>query len=58
MILKQVFKTLAGAQKRAAFENAHCEGRWIYRVVRFDDKVSSPTWRLWRIHRGLRCNVR
>jgi hypothetical protein len=23
MILKQIFKTLAGAQKRCAFENAH-----------------------------------
>ena len=35
MILKKVFKTLNGAQRRAAFENAHCEGKYHYDVVRF-----------------------
>ena len=35
MILKQVFKTPHGADKRAAFENAHCKGKYLYTVVRF-----------------------
>ena len=35
MILNKVFKTLNGAQKRAAFENAHCGGKYHYSVVRF-----------------------
>jgi hypothetical protein len=34
MLRKQEFKTLAGAQKRAAFENAHCDKRYHYAVVR------------------------
>ena len=34
MLRKQEFKTLAGAQKRAAFETAHCDGRYLYSVVR------------------------
>lgn len=29
------FKTMAGASKRAAFENAHCNRKYAYRVVRF-----------------------
>lgn len=35
MILKKIFKTLNGAQKRAAFENAHCGGKYHYNVIRF-----------------------
>ena len=34
MLRKQIFKTLAGAQKRARFETAHCDGRYLYSVVR------------------------
>lgn len=34
MLLQQEFKTLAGAQKRAAFETAHCNGKYKYLVVR------------------------
>lgn len=40
MLLSQNFKTLAGAQKRARFENAHVVGaqqgraRWSYNPVR------------------------
>lgn len=37
MFLAQEFKTLAGAQKRAAFENAHCVGRYRYSVVKARD---------------------
>ena len=42
MILAQKFKTLAGAQKRCAFENAHRSERYgnasvTYRVVWFLD---------------------
>ena len=59
MILKKVYKTLNGAQKRAAFENAHCGGRYHYSVVRFiGDRVDPDqvnvfywgkyTWRLKR----------
>ena len=35
MILKKVFKTPEGAHKRAAFENAHCNGKYHYRSIRF-----------------------
>ena len=59
MILNKVFKTLNGAQKRAAFENAHCGGKYHYSVVRFykDQPDTEPvnvlgwgyyTWRLER----------
>jgi hypothetical protein len=34
MLLKQQFKTWEGARKRAAFENAHCERRFTFLVVR------------------------
>ena len=34
MLRKQIFKTLAGAQKRVRFENAHCDGRYRYSAVR------------------------
>jgi hypothetical protein len=34
MLLVQQFKTFEGARKRAAFENAHCERRYRYTVVR------------------------
>lgn len=65
MLLKQEFKTLAGAQKRAAFENAHCEGRWTYSVVRCVEgdrdlaefnvlRFSKYTWRL---ERGRKCKT-
>lgn len=33
MILKQVFKTWAGAQKRAAFENAHTKKHRFFVVA-------------------------
>jgi hypothetical protein len=57
MIRKQVFKTLAGAQKRAAFENAHCDKRYSFTVVRFVEgerdtrefnilRFSRYTWRI------------
>jgi hypothetical protein len=59
MLRKQEFKTLAGAQKRAAFETAHCEGRYRYDVVRCVEgdrdlaefnvlRFSKYTWRLQR----------
>lgn len=61
ILLKQEFKTLRGAQKRAAFETAHCGGRWKYSVVRcrYGDRdleefnvlrYSRYTWRLEREH--------
>ena len=34
MLLKREYKTLHGAQRRAAFENAHCHNRYKYFVVR------------------------
>lgn len=34
MLLKQVFKSLSGAQKRCAFENAHSKGACHYTIVR------------------------
>ena len=42
MILAQKFKTLAGVQKRCAFENAHRDARYgnadkVYRIVWFVD---------------------
>lgn len=56
MLLKQEFKTLAGAQKRAAFENAHCDKRYLFTPVRCFNGVPDPgpymspsadyTWRL------------
>lgn len=33
MIYRQVFKTLEGAQKRVDFENAHCRGRYRFRIA-------------------------
>ncbi len=59
MLRKQVFKTLAGAQKRAAFENAHCDGQYLYSVVRCLEgerdtaefnvlRFSKYTWRIER----------
>lgn len=33
MLLKQQFKTLEGASKRAAFENAHCQNRYRFTIV-------------------------
>ena len=62
MLLKQEFKTLEGAQKRAAFETAHCGGRWTYSSVRclggnrdleeFDPNIFPQyTWRLERTDR-------
>ena len=62
MIRKLEYKTLAGAQKRAAFETAHCDGRWLYSVVRFVEgerdtaefnvlRFSKYTWRLERTKR-------
>ena len=62
MILKQAFRTLAGAQKRAAFENAHCGGKHHYSVVRFigdkpdDENVNVFHWGkyTWRLERRTR----
>jgi hypothetical protein len=62
VLRKQVFKTWAGAQKRAAFETAHCGGRWNYVAVRCIDgerdtaefnvlRFSKYTWQLWRAKR-------
>lgn len=34
MLLKQVFQSLAGVQKRVAFENAHANPGWSYTAVR------------------------
>lgn len=34
MLLVQQFKTLEGARKRAAFENAHCNARYRFTIVR------------------------
>jgi len=59
MILKQVFKTAEGARKRAALENARCNGKYIFTPVRFfndlrdidlfvDYRWSKYTWRLKR----------
>jgi hypothetical protein len=39
MLLSQQFKTLEGALKRAAFERAHCNGRFHYKAVRCLDGV-------------------
>jgi hypothetical protein len=58
-LLKQEFKTLSGAQKRAAFERAHCDGKYAYDIVRFIEderdlkalnvlRWSEYTWRLER----------
>ncbi len=63
MLRKQVFKTLAGAQKRAAFENAHSALHFFYRVVRFLEgerdtaafnvlRFSKYTWRIERISKS------
>lgn len=65
MLLNQVFKTAEGAHKRAAFENAHCNGRYWYSTVRcldgavdttFPDqaKWSRYTWRIKRETRAQR----
>ena len=59
MILKKAYKTLNGAQKRAAFENAHCGGRYHYSVVRYvrdqpdTTEVNIFNWGLytWRLDR-------
>lgn len=59
MILAQVFKTGEGATKRAAFETAHCGGKYRYRAVRFYDSrrdgeaFDSLRWKLytWRLER-------
>ena len=61
MILRQVFKTSRGAEKRAAFENSHPHNSYVfhYRVVRYVDgerdngefnvlRYSHYTWRLER----------
>ena len=59
MRLAQVFKTLEGARKRGAFENAHCEQRYRYVPIRYLDgqedvnsydvaKFKQYTWRLER----------
>ena len=45
MILKQKFKTLAGAQKRCAFENG-VQRQYLYRVEWFVDDVHYPYNRL------------
>ena len=34
MLLKQSFKSLSGAQRRAAFENAHCDRKFVFTLVR------------------------
>lgn len=34
MLLTQQFKTYEGARKRALFENAHCDNKYRYVVVR------------------------
>jgi hypothetical protein len=57
MLLKQQFKTMEGARKRAAFENAHCDRRFIFTPVRCVNGAPDPnpfegnlmglyTWRL------------
>ena len=62
MLLSQNFKTLAGAQKRAAFENAHCKSRYYFGVVRClngepdnqpldRNRFKEYTWRLNRLIR-------
>lgn len=59
MLLKQNFKTQAGAQKRAAFENAHCNSRYYFVAIRClngdpdnqpldRDRFNEYTWRLSR----------
>jgi len=72
MLMKQQFKTLGGAQRRAAFEVAHCNGRFFYNVVRCVKGEPDPSaainvtrfikysWRLDRILRdtGIRKHVR
>jgi len=62
MILKQVFKTAEGARKRAAFENAHCNGKYLYTTVRFfngkpdTDPIVGYRWRdyTWKLKRKTR----
>lgn len=60
MLLSQNFKTLAGAQKRAAFENAHCGKRYTYLPVRCRNGQpdSEPLQRdreyTWRLDRFVR----
>lgn len=52
MLLKQVFKTLAGAQKRAAFEQAHPpHGQpqlYVYRVVK---ATSGDGWQIAKVRK-------
>jgi len=53
MILKQVFKTPTGANKRARFENTHCNERYHYNVIRFFEGrlgVSMQTPSLLQLH--------
>lgn len=63
MLRKQVFKTLAGAQKRTAFENAHAKLHFLYRVVRCIEgepdtkefnvlRYSEYTWQIERISKS------
>lgn len=60
--LAQVFKSYDGAQKRAKFENAHCDGKYIYTPIRFrcgevdgepmvQERWLEYTWRLLRTNR-------
>jgi hypothetical protein len=59
MLLQQTFKTAEGARKRAAFETNHCNGKYLYVVVRclnnlpdcdqFEaKKFNQYTWRIER----------
>jgi hypothetical protein len=34
MLLKQHYKSLSGAQRRCAFENAHGRGKYKYTIIR------------------------
>jgi hypothetical protein len=60
MLKAQQFKTLAGAQKRAAFENAHCKGRYLFQPVRCVNgepdsfPITAHIQYTWRLRRTIR----
>ena len=68
MLLKQVFKTAEDADKRAAFETAHCNGKYFFRARRcvagepgpqpfHRHRWSEYTWRIERTHRATRRGI-
>ena len=48
MMLKQKFKTLAGVQKRCAFENG-VQRKYLFRVEWFVDGVHYPYYEMYKM---------